>query len=298
MTLMPEIHDELRRAIRQRRRWRWRQTGLVVLSVAVISGTAVAATGTWRPQLGSPERGRPPVASARSVPGAQFAALAVLRRPQAESDRGPLVREALKHLSRENMNGIHTDSIRVLFQNEREIVVLIPVRRVGDVRHPVSVQRDVLCLMSSSYSRARTLRLRQKGRMTTERIPAGFAGWGGTCGDLKRLRRTGLQSGTSPKADGGMVTNASEVQHRTTRMTCSCARRGRSRRGARAWWQDGHRQRARQRLPVHDHRPRSQPRFHLVRRLRPPYTRPLTRSPVGSRVQRFPDWAARCSASR
>jgi hypothetical protein len=193
MTLMPEVHDAMRRAVRRRRRPRWLRGGFAVVGIVVVSGTAAAATGTWRPQLGSPERGKPPVASARTVPAAQAELFAVLRREQTDRDRGPRVHEALKMMSREHINGIHTDGIRVLFENRREIVLLIPVRRVGDPKFTPSVQRDVLCLWSSAYQ-----------------------GWGGTCADAKQLRRRGIQGGTSPDANGGLITSAEEA--RTTRV--------------------------------------------------------------------------------
>jgi hypothetical protein len=219
MTLLPEIHEELRRAVRYRRRRRLTRVGFAASLVIVASGTAVAATGTWRPQLGSPDRGPVPKASSRSVPASQRDLLAVLRRPQSERDRGPLVEAALKVLSREVVNGIHTDAIRVLFQNAREVVLLVPVRRVGVVDHPENVQRDQLCLMSATYTKGRTVRFRQKGRTRVERIPAGYAGWGSHCGDLKRLRKTGIQAGTSPEDYGGVITSATEMNRTRTRWT-------------------------------------------------------------------------------
>ena len=199
MTVMPEIHDALARAVRRRRGRQWLRAGIAVAGIAVISGTAVAATGTWRPQLGADHRGPRPLASARSVPSEQLHMLAVLRRPQTDRDRGPLVEQALKGMSRDFINGIHTDAIRVLFQNRREIVVLVPVRRNGSLHHEPGPQRDALCLMSSSYADARTFTYRQKGPVRRERRPAGFVnGWSVNCGDTRSLRHSGVQGGTSP----------------------------------------------------------------------------------------------------
>jgi hypothetical protein len=56
----------------------------------------------------------------------QLAALAILRRPQTDADRGALVRSALRVLSRQMITGIHTDAIRVIFNGPRELTVLGP----------------------------------------------------------------------------------------------------------------------------------------------------------------------------
>src|SRR3954469_19952333 len=80
-------------------RWRRRRfcrVGLFALGAAIVSGTAAAATGGWHPLLGSPDRGPRPHPARADVPADQLAALAILRRPQTDVDRGPLVRQALK----------------------------------------------------------------------------------------------------------------------------------------------------------------------------------------------------------
>jgi hypothetical protein len=206
MTLMPEIHDALARAVATRsgrRRW-WhpsRRAGLLALGAIIVSGTAVAATGGWHPILGS-DHGTPPLAANAGVPADQLAALAILRRPQTDTDRGPLVQSALRVLSRHMINGIHTDAIRVIFHGPRELTVLVPAERIGHrvkgVAASKTIQRDVLCLMSASSPDARTWTVTQRGKPKTIRVPAGYTGWGMTCGGLDMLRTTGIQTGTSP----------------------------------------------------------------------------------------------------
>jgi hypothetical protein len=210
MTLMPEVHDALARAVATRsarRRW-WhpsRRAGVLAIGAVIASGSAVAATSGWHPILGSADRGPRPLAAKAGVPADELAALAILRRPQTDADRGPLVQSALRVLSRLTINGIHTDAIRVIFHGPRELVLLVPAERVG---HPVrgvasSTIRHALCLMSASYQDARTWRITQHGKPKTIHFPAGYNGWGMTCGGLDILRSTGIQSGTSP--DGGVV---------------------------------------------------------------------------------------------
>jgi hypothetical protein len=175
----------------------------------IVSGTALAATtgGGWYPTLGSPDRGTPPIAAGASVPADQLAALSILRRPQIAADRGPRVRQALTFLDRRIINGIHTDAIRVIFQTPREIAILVPAERFGPQSHPESLVRHGLCLMSASKSAARTMTVTRHGKPTKIRFPAGFAGWGSSCGDLETLRTSGIATGTSPDPSGGLIIN-------------------------------------------------------------------------------------------
>jgi hypothetical protein len=179
----------------------------------IVSGTAVAATSSgWRPLLGSSDRPRPLPATS-TVPADQLAALAVLRRPQNDTDRGPLVQAALRKLDRRSVNGIHTDAIRVISHGPREVTVLIPVERFGHSLPGVSAsttgQRDVLYLMSGSYQNARNVTITTAGKPKTVRFPAGYD-WGGSLGTLDTLRSTGIQTGTGPVVPDGrpeQVTN-------------------------------------------------------------------------------------------
>jgi hypothetical protein len=216
MTLMPEIHDALARAVATRsprRRW-WhpsRRAGLLAIGAVIVSGTAMAATTGWQPILGSPDRGTPPLAANAGVPADQLAALAILRRAQTDADRGPLVRRALRLLSRQMINGIHTDAIRVIFHGPRELAVLVPAERVGryvkGVPSSKTIRRHALCLMSTSYQDARTWKITQHGKPKTIHVPAGYNAWGFTCGALDMLRTSGIQTGTSPDASGGLIVN-------------------------------------------------------------------------------------------
>lgn len=198
---------------------RWGRIGLLALGGVVVSGTALAATGTWDPQLGTPGRGTRPLPAAAGVPAEQLAALGILRRPQTDADRGGQVQAALKVLSGETISGIHTDAIRVITSTPREVAILVPVERYG----PGTSQRDALCLMSSSYSEARTVDL--GGRKT--KLPAGFSGWGSNCGTLESVRTTGIETGTTDDPSGGLIINGRPkniVQHRVTLVPDGVAR--------------------------------------------------------------------------
>ena len=230
MTLMPEIHDALARAVAYRKpRRRWLPTGrvaLVVVGAVVVTGTAVAATGTWRPLLGSDRHPRPQAARS-AVPADQLAALAILRRPQTAADRGPLVQQALRVLDRRTINGIHTDAIRVIFRDRGQVAILVPAERIGNPVHPATLQRHLLCLISSSHAASQTINVIDHGKRKIIHLRAGDTGWGWTCGDTTMLRTSGIQTGTSPDASGGLVVNGRAnwpVQNRITLVPDGVAR--------------------------------------------------------------------------
>ncbi|HWH09998.1 MAG TPA: hypothetical protein VG165_02635 [Solirubrobacteraceae bacterium] len=207
---------------RSQRRWtRPRRIGLLAVGGAIVCGTAVAANGAWHPVLGSAAHGPRPVAASAAVPADQLAALAILRRAQTSRDRGPLVRVALRALSRETINGIHTDAIRVIADRPRELSLLVPVERGGPLNVPgsASIHRNVLCLMSTSYHDAMTQTIEQAGKAETIRYPAGYDGWGITCGNLTTLRTTGIATGSSPSPSGGLIVNGNASQVINRRIT-------------------------------------------------------------------------------
>jgi hypothetical protein len=240
--LMPEVDAALRRAVAsrdgatapaRRRPWWTRRAGMLAIGAVVVSGSAVATTGVWQPTLGDPKHGGQPRAARTGVPASQLASLEVLRRPQSDVDRGPLVRAALARLTRGSINGVHVDAIRVVFRTPREIAVLIPAERVGPSAHPI---RHALCLMSSSYNTARTIPITRHGRPATWRIPAGFTSWGMHCASTEDLRTTGIETGTTPDDRGGLVVDgrpARMLQHRIALVPDGVARVRVNLRGAR-----------------------------------------------------------------
>lgn len=186
---------------RQGRRRPSRRTGLLAIGLVVVSGTAVAAsTSGWHPQLGTPGRGDRPRAAATAVPAEQLAALAVLRRPQTDRDRGPLVRIALRRLDRSLANGVHVDAIRVIEQGRRSATILIPAERTGpyEPRYANLAARDVLCLHTVAYTE-RTAATGARG----QRVGGGYVG-GGTCATTATLTTTGIRTGAGDSA--GRVT--------------------------------------------------------------------------------------------
>lgn len=241
LVVLPEVEAALMRAVamrgaapRARRRpWWTRRAGMLAIGAVVVSGSAVATTGVWQPTLGDPQHGGQPRAAGAGVPASQLAMLGVLRRPQADADRGPLVRAALRRLTRGSIDGVHVDAIRVVFRTPREIAVLIPAERVGPTAHPI---RDALCLMSSSYNKARAIPITQHGRPATWRIPAGFTSWGMHCASTEDLRSTGIETGTTPDDSGGLVVDGHPgrlVQHRIALVPDGVARVRVNLRGAR-----------------------------------------------------------------
>jgi hypothetical protein len=186
MTLIPEVHDALTRAVATGHRTapRWspaRRTLLLAAGAIVISGSAIAATGGWHPILGDDHRGHPQPAKT-SVPADQLAALAVLRRDQTAADRSADVRRILRLLPRSEINGVHVDAIRLLRQRSDGATVLIPTEREGrhDTGYRSSLLRRVLCVLTSVN------RTPKPGQ-----IPVGFSA-GGTCGNVSQLRITGI----------------------------------------------------------------------------------------------------------
>jgi hypothetical protein len=208
MTLIPEGHDALAGAVageqpRGSRGWPAGRTLLIAAGAIVISGSAIAATGGWRPILGDDHRGHPQPART-SVPSAQLAALGVLRRQQTAADRSPDVRRILRLLPRREINGIHIDAIRVLRQRSDGASVLIPTEREGshDPGYPSSIQRRVLCLFMGVTRTPRSSQVVSHGQPSTEHLPGGVSA-GATCGNMQNLRTTGISLTVS--SDRGFI---------------------------------------------------------------------------------------------
>jgi len=208
MTLIPELHDALARAVATsrpvpRRWWRpSRRAGLLAVGAVVVTGSAVAATTGWHPVIGDDHRGHPSVANA-GVPAAQVAALAVLRREQTAADRGPQVQAVLRLLGRGEINGIHTDAIRTLRQHPNGVTILVPTERVGrhDKDHPSTIRRQVLCVLTGVAIAPRTVTITgHDGKPKTMHTPGGQSA-GQSCGDLDQLRTTGI--GGATRSDHG-----------------------------------------------------------------------------------------------
>ena len=212
MTLMPEIHDALAHAVATRpaqRRWRHpsRRTGLLAAGAFLATGSALAATGAWHPTLGDDQRGHPQAASI-AVPSQQAAALGVLRRAQTASDRGTDVQVVLRLFPRVEINGVHTNAIRVLRRRTNFVAMLVPAERVGthDSGHASSIQRNVLCLLTGVTIKPPTATVSDhNGHTQTIHTPSGPSA-GQVCGDLRQLRTTGI--GGATRTDTGWISGA------------------------------------------------------------------------------------------
>jgi hypothetical protein len=127
---------------------------LAALSLLLVTGTALAATGLWRPILGEPRFGPGPTITADAPPPAQLAILGVLRAPQTAADRSAGTRAELRYMSAA-ASGVRTNYIRLLSDHTGfGPAVLVPVARIDQARSgaPPAVlaelpRTDALCLL-------------------------------------------------------------------------------------------------------------------------------------------------------
>jgi len=139
---------------RRRASPRPRRLAVAVLAAFSVGGTAIAATGLWRPILGEPGLGQPPTTSASSPPAAQLTALGVLRRPQTPADRSAETEEELRYMS-STASGVRTDYVRLLSDTTGVgPAILVPVTRIRrplESGPPAVLARqpstDALCLL-------------------------------------------------------------------------------------------------------------------------------------------------------
>jgi hypothetical protein len=147
---------------------------------ALVLGTTAAATTPWQPILGEGDNG--PKSSTTAVPGDQQALLAVLRRPQTDTDRGKDVEQELKLLLAVEDHGVRLDGVRRLADGPTPgtAVVLVPKESFGeDPPGPAGPRvRDALCV---NYPRppvsgpGRALRGSAVSCWTTAQVLAGKA---------------------------------------------------------------------------------------------------------------------------
>jgi hypothetical protein len=131
-----------------------RKLSVILLAVLAVSGTALAATGLWRPILGEPRFGPPPTITSSAPPRSQLELLGVLRRPQTRADRGAATLEELQYLSR-TASGVRTGYIRLLSDHTGlGAAVLVPAARYSlsaDEAPPSVVtsapRKNALCLV-------------------------------------------------------------------------------------------------------------------------------------------------------
>ena len=121
----------------------------VPVGIALVSVTGAAtASSLWLAPAGNPTYGFNPGLVSGAPPGAQLGALAVLRRPQTNGDRGPGVQAALTDVNNFT-RGLRSDYVRVLETTRDGPVVLVPVQRrgasaIGARARPAI--RDALCV--------------------------------------------------------------------------------------------------------------------------------------------------------
>jgi hypothetical protein len=151
--------DASRRVSARKRRTRRRRGACAAAIVVLIGAPALAATGIWRPKLGS-DRMPGATITGQAPPAQQLKLLGVLRREQTDRDRGARTREALTMVGK-TVAGVRTESIRLLAQTKQDRgIVLIPVARYhlnepklpadapASLRARFQPARDGLCVFS------------------------------------------------------------------------------------------------------------------------------------------------------
>lgn len=118
----------------------------VGIALVAITGAATASS-VWLAPAGNPVYGFNPGLASTSPPAAQLGALAVLRRPQTDGDRGSGVPAALADVNNFT-TGIRSNYVRVLETTRDGAVVLVPVKRrdasaVGAAQPAID---DALCV--------------------------------------------------------------------------------------------------------------------------------------------------------
>jgi hypothetical protein len=149
-----------RRRVSRAGRWPWLTRPVAVgLILAACAGTAFAAVAIWTPLLGDPQYGYNPGAATTAPPADQLAALAVLRRPQTDADRGALSAAALTYINNYTQ-GVRTAYVRLLDTVGSEAFVLVPVEE-RDATAPAGTSptaspslANALCIYVSGASAA------------------------------------------------------------------------------------------------------------------------------------------------
>lgn len=179
MTVLPALRAQVLAAVTSRaqaaaparpRRRRLR-AGLLAFGAIAVTGTALAVTGAWNPQVGNDRRGHPTI-SGSAVPGDQLAHFGVLRRPATDADRGAKVRYALRYLDARSFAGVRTDAVR-LVSTEGNGYVLIPTEEAtlgGEAAAAGAPPDNSLCLFAIDSTDGGGL-----GCWSTEQILAGRA---------------------------------------------------------------------------------------------------------------------------
>lgn len=158
--VLPDLSDDLAAAAERAavtppsatRGRRGRRARFVALGTAAIlgaGGVATAATGLWNPQIG--DGSDAPSIARDAPPQAQLDALGVLRRPQADADRGENSEYTLKFFG--NLRGVRVDYVRLLGRRRagRAGYVLVPAASEG----------------TSDAAKLRNLKARREGHATT-----------------------------------------------------------------------------------------------------------------------------------
>lgn len=229
--VMPEVLRSFEVAARTRRRSPWRRrlrVGGAGLAIVLVSGSALAATGQWNPFGTGPGDAytlAPPVPD-------QASEFAVLRRPQADRDRGALISAFLLRMADGPQGRILLRSVRYLrdvdsrptvlhngradVRRLRAELYLVPVQQRGSGSRatvPSSGQGGLpaipgsMCLWSvaDGWPVGGPAPFTPPGATSPPRPPAlaDRVTGGGTCGSPHTIRTKGLMMGAAN--DGSIV---------------------------------------------------------------------------------------------
>jgi hypothetical protein len=124
-TVLPQLERAVAaaaaRTIAPRRDPWWARLGrrgtraaVIATATLALGGTALAATGGWKPLIGDLATDGPPRLTSTPVPPEIANALGVLRRQQTARDRSPAVEATLHQVSSYHVEGVRPESIRYL----------------------------------------------------------------------------------------------------------------------------------------------------------------------------------------
>jgi hypothetical protein len=136
---------------RPRRRWRTRRGAILALAGLAVAVPALAETQPWQPILGRPALHDTPAGTSNSpVPTNEFGLLGVLRRPQNDTDRGPIAQRLLAGVGSE-YKGVRLTSVRLLTSTDGHHALLVPTEQHGISPRPGKYETaNTVCLELSS----------------------------------------------------------------------------------------------------------------------------------------------------
>jgi hypothetical protein len=114
----------------------------------------------------------------------------------------------LAMLDRDEINGVHTNEIRLLRRRRDGVTILVPAERVGrhDPGYASSIERQVLCLMTSARVTPRTVTVKTPhSGSSTDHTYGGLVA-AQSCGGMPQVRENKIA--TSTRSNAGWIYSA------------------------------------------------------------------------------------------